>query len=58
VKSVFIHCSKGMNQDRNVKLTLFQEFICTLIKLRMNAIMGDLGYCFNVSNATISPGFF
>jgi len=57
VKSVFTHCSKGMNRDGNAKLTLFQEFICTLIKLRTNAVMDDLGYRFNVSNATISRIF-
>ena len=27
VKSVFTHCSKGMIQDENARLTLFQEFI-------------------------------
>ena len=45
------HCLKGMNQDGNAKLTLFQEFI---EKLTMNAVLDDIGYRFNVSNAIIS----
>ena len=57
VRSVFTHCSKGMSQDGNARLTLFQEFICTLIKLRTNAVIDDLGYRFNVSNATVSRIF-
>ena len=40
-----------MNQDGNAKLTLFQEFI---EKLTMNAVLDDIGYRFNVSNAIIS----
>jgi len=30
---------------------------CTLINLRTNTVMDDLGYCFNVLNATISRIF-
>ena len=57
VRSVFTHCSKGMSQDGNARLTLFQEFICTLIKLRTNAVIDNLGYRFNVSNAIVSRIF-
>ena len=37
---------------------LFQEFVCTLIKLRTNAVIDGLGYHFNISNATVSWIFF
>ena len=39
------------------KINTLQEFISTLIELRTNAAIDDLGYRLNVSNATISRTF-
>ena len=38
-------------------LTTFQEFIMTLIKLKLDASHQDLSYCFNVSLSTVSRIF-
>lgn len=54
VKSIFEHVSKGLEANADKKLTLFQEFICVLMKLRTNTANEDLSYCFNVSCTTVS----
>ena len=41
-----------------MKLKPFQEFICVLMKLRLNCPMQDLAYRFKVSVSTISRIFF
>ena len=54
VKAIFEHVSKGLPASSDTKLTLFQEFICVLVKLRTNTANEDLSYCFNVSCTTVS----
>ena len=49
VKAIFEHVSKGLPASSDTKLTLFQEFVCVLVKLRTNTANEDLSYCFNVS---------
>ena len=39
------------------QLTLFKEFIMTLMKLKLNVPFEDLGYRFNVSLSTVSRIF-
>jgi len=54
VKATFEHVQKTLPAERSTKLTPFQEFVCTLIKLSINSPIQDLGYRFNVSTATVS----
>ena len=54
VKATFEHVQKTLPTERSTKLTPFQEFVCTLIKLSINSPIQDLGYRFNVSTATVS----
>ena len=52
VKCIFEHSSKGLSQEGGNKLALFKN-LCILMKLRTNAVINDLVYQFNVSNARI-----
>ena len=56
LKSVFTLVNSGTtaDHDANTKLTPFQEFMCTMLKLRLNSPVQDLSYRFNVSVSTIS----
>jgi len=42
VKAVFDHVSRTLPSDSNTKLSPFQEFMCTLLKLRLNSPIEDL----------------
>ena len=54
LKCIYDHVSNGMSQEKGMKLSLFQEYVCVLLKLRTNAANEDLAYRFSVSCATIS----
>ena len=56
LKAVFDHVAKATSNfnDCNCKLTKFQEFMVVMLKLRLNCQLNDLGYRFDVSQATIS----
>lgn len=56
LKSVFTLVNSGLtaDHDTNTKLTAFQEFMCTMLKLRLNSPIQDLSYRFNVSASTVS----
>jgi len=57
VKAVFEHVFKTLPVERATKLSAFQEFICTLLKLRINSPLEDLSYRFGVSTSTVSRIF-
>jgi len=54
VNATFEHVYKTLPAERTTKLTPFQEFVCTLIKLSINPPIQDLGYRFSVSTSTVS----
>ena len=54
VKAVFAHVSKTMPSDGITKLSPFQEFMCVLLKLRLNSPVEDLAYRFGISTSTVS----
>jgi len=57
VKTVFEHVSKTLPSDSVTKLTPFQEFMCVLLKLRMNSPLEYLAYRFGISPSTVSRIF-
>ena len=58
VKAIFEHVSKKLPTDGITKLSAFQEFMCVLLKLRLNSPIEDLAHCFRVSTSTVSRIFF
>ena len=54
---VFEHVSKTLPSDGVTKLSPFQEFMCVLLKLRMNSSLEYLAYRFGISPSTISRIF-
>ena len=54
VNVTFEHVYKTFPAERTTKLTAFQEFVCTVIKLSINPPIQDLGYRFGVSISTVS----
>ena len=50
VKVTFEHVYKTMPAERTTKLTAFQEFVCTLIKLSINPLIQDLGCQFDINS--------
>lgn len=50
----FVHKSLPSSEQSTNKLSSFQEFVATLVKLRLNSQVQDLGYRLGVSSATIS----
>ena len=50
-------CEDMPNAIANCKLTSFEQFIMTLMKLRHNFGDTDLAYCFNVDKSTVSRYF-
>ncbi|XP_065911810.1 uncharacterized protein [Dysidea avara] len=54
VKTVLDHVHKTMAGERATKLSSFQEFMCVLLKLRLNSPLQDLAYRFQVSLSTVS----
>ena len=57
LKAVYDHTYKTLSKDGITKLTAFQEFMCTMLKLRMNTPMEDLAYRFRISVTTVSRIF-
>lgn len=57
VKAVFEHVSKILPLDMITKLSPFQEFMCVLIKLRLNSLIEDLTFRFRISLSTVSRIF-
>ncbi|CAH3031998.1 unnamed protein product [Pocillopora meandrina] len=57
LQNVFEHVSPFVAY-KSQNLTTFQEFVMTLIKLKLDAPHQDLSYRFNVSLSTVSRNFF
>ena len=55
--TVFNFVSSWMKAHHRSKLTLFKQFVLTLMKLRLNLGNKDLAYRFNVSQSTVSKTF-
>jgi hypothetical protein len=51
---VFNFVTKGMSESTGTKLTNFQSFIMTLMKLRLNLANFDLAFRFGISDPTVS----
>ena len=54
LKAIFVHVSKTIPSEGVGKLTQFQEFMCTILKLRLNTPLQGLAYQFGVSKVTVS----
>ena len=54
LQSVFTLVANGLTADASAKLTAFQEFMCTMLKLQLNSPVQDLSYRFGVSISTVS----
>lgn len=54
LKTTFEHVHNTLPAERSTKLTPFQEFVCTMIKLSINIPIEDLGYRFGISISTVS----
>ena len=54
LKAVYDHVVATLPVEGNSKLSLFQQFMCTILKLRLNSQIQDLAFRFNVSPATVS----
>ena len=54
LKATFEHVHKTLPAERSTKLTPFQEFVRTMVKLSVNTPIEDLGYRFRVSTSTVS----
>lgn len=55
LKAVFVFAEKALPSEQSTtKLTRFQEFVTTLVKLRLNSQVQDLAYRLDVSTSTIS----
>ena len=57
VKAVFEHVAKSLPSDGVTKLSPFQEFMCVLLKLKMNSSLEYLAYRFRISPSTVSRIF-
>ena len=57
LKVIFDHVLKTLPNEGVGKLTHFQEFMCTILKLRLNIPLQGLAYQFGVSKATVSRIF-
>ena len=55
--AVFSFVSAHLKEHCKANLTLFQQFLVTIIKLRLNLCDQDLAYRFGVSQSTISKTF-
>ena len=56
LKTVFDFVSP-LDKHRNSALPLFQQFLMTLVKLRLNLCDQDLAYRFGVSQSTVLMNF-
>ena len=57
LKVVFDFVSAPLDKHRNSALSLFQQFLMTLLKLRLNLCDQDLACHFGVSQPTVSRNF-
>ena len=57
VKAVFEHVANSLPSDGVTKLSPFQEFMCVLLKLKMNSSLEYLAYHFKISPSTVSRIF-
>ena len=55
--AVFSFVLADLKEHHNSNLTLFQQFLVTIIKLRLNLCDQDIAYRFGVSQSTISKTF-
>jgi len=54
LKAIFEHVAATLPAEGNAKLSLFQQFTCTLMKLKLNCPEHLLAFLFSVSSTTIS----
>ena len=54
LKAVYDHVVATLPVEGNNKLSSFQQFRCTILKLRLNSLIQDLAFRFNISPATVS----
>ena len=54
LKAVFDHVLQTLPNEGVSKLTPFQEFMCTMLKLRLNTPLQGLAYQFGICKATVS----
>ena len=54
LKAIFDHVLQTLPNEGISKLTPFQEFMCTMLKFRLNTPLQGLAYQFGVSKATVS----
>ena len=54
LKAIYDHVVSTLPVDGYCSLTLFQQFMCTILKLRLNDPIQHLAFQFNVSKATVS----
>ena len=57
LSTVFSYVSKPLSAHGHSKLSLFQQFILVLMKLRLNLAHQDLAYRFGISPATVTKIF-
>ena len=55
---IFNYASLDIAHSLNSKLSLFQEFVLFLMRLRLNTCFQDLAYRFNISISTVSRIFY
>ena len=54
LKAIFDHVLQTLPNEGVSKLTPFQEFMCTMLKLRLNTPLQGLAYQFGICKATVS----
>ena len=54
LKAIFDHVLQTLPNEGVNKLTPFQEFMCTMLKLRLNTPLQGLAYQFGICKATVS----
>jgi len=54
LKAIFEHVAATLPAEGNAKLSLFQQFTCTLMKLKINCPEHLLAFLFSVSSTVIS----
>lgn len=54
VKALFELVTNTLPAERATKLSVFQEFVCNLLKLKINTPLEYLSYHFGVSTSTVS----
>ena len=54
MKVIFSALEPALTQDPRFKLSLMEQFVLTLMKLRLNLCRKDLAYRFNISKTTVT----